>query len=255
MNKRLKTTSGWILVILGINTMVYSQKPVIEWVSIPAGTFQMGSPASETERFEDELQHQVTLSAFKMSKYEITFAQYDQFCRATGRRKPVDENWGREDLPVINVNWEDANAFALWMGCRLPTEAEWEYAARAGTTTPFYTGYCLNTTQANFNGYYPYHRCERGNYRQRTLPVGSFPPNDWGLYDMYGNVWEWCYDWYDNYLPEPQTDPAGAISGTNRVFRGGSWYCFGNYCRSAYRSCYEPQNVNYGIGFRIVSSE
>ena len=240
-----------VLVILGLTG--FSQKPVIEWVSIPAGTFMMGSPKAEAERFDDEVQHQVTLGAFNMSKYEITFGQYDKFCDATGRSQPFDEGWGRGKKPVINVSWTDAKAFAEWMGCRLPTEAEWEYATRAGSATPFYTGDCLGTGQANYNGNYPYSGCREGTLMRKTVPIGGFEPNTWGLHDMLGNVWERCNDVYDNYPPGAQTNPKGPSKGTNRVIRGGSWYCYANYCRSAYRGNHNPDQVNYGIGIRLVS--
>lgn len=228
-----------------------TEKPTIEWVDIPAGTFTMGSPTSEDK---NETQHQVTLSAFKMSKYEVTFEQYDLFCDATGRSKPSDEGWGRGKQPVINVSWHDATAFAEWIGCRLPTEAEWEYAARAGTTTPYNTGNCLCTSQANYNGLYPYKGCSEGEYRAKTIQVGSFVPNVWGLYDMHGNVWEWCSDWFGVYSISAQTNPKGHESGTRRVGRGGSWSSFGSYCRSGCRSSNAPDGRNSFIGFRLVSA-
>lgn len=230
-------------------------KPTIEWVFIPAGTFTMGSPESEVNRCDEEVQHKVTLSAFKMSKYAVTFEQYDMFCEATGREKPHDAGWGRGKRPVINVDWDDAVAFADWMGCRLPTEAEWEYACRAGTTTPFNTGNNLTTSHANYNGQYPYNGNDYGEYREKTLPVGSFAPNAWGLYDMHGNVWEWCSDLYGKYSETNQTNPTGPekapFSFPFRVVRGGTWFTSACDCRSAYRNFATP-DYRFFVGFRLV---
>jgi formylglycine-generating enzyme required for sulfatase activity len=230
-------------------------KPTIEWASIPAGTFTMGSPTGEVGRNEDETQHQVTLSAFKMSKYEVTSEQYDLFCDATGRSKPIDMGLGRGNRPVIYVSWDDATAFAEWMGCRLPTEAEWEYACRAGTTTTFNTGICLSASQANYNGY-AYSGCSKGEDKKKTLlPAGSFSPNAWGLYDMHGNVWEWCSDWYGDYSSSAQTNPKGALSGSARVLRGGSWNSFAVGCRTAVRYKRTTNSNYYDMGFRLVSTK
>lgn len=232
-----------------------TEKPSIEWVSIPAGHFLLGSPTKEHDRIEDERQVKVTLNGFKMSKYEVTYDQYDLFCEATGREKPDDNGWGRGNRPVINVDWHDATAFADWMGARLPTEAEWEYACRAGTTTPFNTGENLTTNQANYNGKKPYGDFPAGDYKRKTLPVGSFEPNTWGLYDMHGNVWEWCSDWYGPYPAKEQTNPQGSAEGTSRVFRGGGWYSAGMMCRSARRYNLNPDFSYNFIGFRLVMSE
>jgi formylglycine-generating enzyme len=233
-----------------------NDKPSIDWVDIPAGTFIMGSPQSEVDRNKDEIQHQVTLSAFKMSKYEVTFEQYDAFCDATGRPKPNDKDWGRDKRPVIYVSWDDATAFADWMGCRLPTEAEWEYAARAGTTTSYNTGKELTAAQANHNGNYPYNKSGTKEYQQKTMPVGSYAPNAFGLYDMHGNVGEWCSDWYGDYFASAQTNPIGPVTSADyRVSRGGGWLNNVLLCRSAYRNSFDQDSSYDYLGFRIVSTK
>jgi formylglycine-generating enzyme required for sulfatase activity len=138
-------------------------------------------------------------------------------------------------------------------GYRLPTEAQWEYACRAGTGTPFSTGNNITTSQANYDGRGPYNNNAKGENRGKTTPVGrSFAPNAWGLYDMHGNVWEWCWDWYGSYSSGAQTDPGGAVSGYSRVIRGGSWDNYGQYLRSAYRNFDYPYGRSYVIGFRLV---
>ena len=254
--KTMKNAIYGLLLVFATTALFAQTKPTIEWADIPAGTFTMGSPTSEVDRRDDETQHQVTLSAFKMSKYEVTFEQYDLFCEATGRSKPDDHGWGRGKRPVINVSWADAVAFAEWMGCRLPTEAEWEYAARAGTTTPFNTGNNLTTAQANYNGNKPYNNNEKGENRGKTMPVGSFAPNAWGLYDMHGNLWEWTSDWYGDYSTSAQKNPQGPSSGTLRTRRGGSWHGEAYRCRSAFRRHdTRPETRNTSLGFRVASSK
>ena len=244
-------------------------------VRIKGGTFTMGSPVDEPERWDEEIQHQVKVSSFSIGKYQVTQKEYEEIMGTNPSRFKGDGN-----LPVESVSWFDAieycNKRSQWEGItpayiiggsdrnrtvtwnrdangyRLPTEAEWEYACRAGTTTPFNTGNNITTKQANYNGNYPYNGNESGEYRETTVPVGSFPANRWGLYDMHGNVWEWCWDWYGDYETGVQVDPTGAVSGDYRVERGGSWDDHGQYLRSAYRDRSNP-SISYDfIGFRLV---
>ncbi len=218
-------------------------KPVIEFVDIPAGTYMMGSPLTEPGRKEDEIQHKVTVSSFKMSKYCITFEQFDAFCEATGRRKPF--GFKRGNMPISQITWYDAQAFAEWMGCRLPTEAEWEYAARANTTTPFFTGDSLTSDQAYFNN----------TSGREAMPVGSFPPNAFGLYDMHGNMGELCSDWYGEYNLKETSNPKGPETGEQKVLRGGGFWVSAQVCRSASRDSVPPGNRGAGISFRIVKDK
>jgi len=234
-----------------------------EMVRIPAGSFLMGSPPSEPERNDDEgPQHQVQVPAFELGKYEVTFDQWDACVSAGGcTHRPEDQGWGRGTRPVINISWDDAQGYVKWLNTqtgkqyRLPSEAEWEYAARAGTTTPFSTGNCITTAQANYDGNIDYAGCgaKTGVYLQKTQPVGSYPANRWGLYDMHGNAWEWVQDSsHTNYQGAPGDGSAWEdAGGRERVLRGGSWFSGGRYCRSANRFGDVPGHRNRYVGFRL----
>ncbi len=251
------------------------------FVLIKGGTFQMGSPGTEAWRSADETQHTVTVSDFYMSKYELTQKEYEEI---TGNNP---SNFSGENLPVENISWLDAVTFCnarsgkenltpaytidgqnvSWdrsaNGYRLPTEAEWEYACRAGTTTPFYMENSPSSEEANYYGHYPYEiednyfsqgnlQVQPGEYRQTTVPVGSFSENPYGLYDMHGNVSEWVWDYYGEYPAEEQTNPAGPATGTLRVYRGGGWNDFAKNMRSAYRATLEQNKGSFNLGIRLV---
>ena len=169
-----------------------------------------------------------------------------------------------DHYPVVGVSWDDAVAYGEWLSkktgrkFRLPTEAEWEYACRAGEKTPFNTGENLTTDQANYDGNYPYNGNAKGEYRQKTVAVESFEPNKWGLYNMHGNVWEWCSDWFGGkYYDECKasgtvTNPAGPSTGSDRVLRGGGWGSNAGRCRSATRDWSSPGLRSDLVGFRLV---
>ena len=225
-------------------------------VYIPPGEFMMGLPSSESERqYDEDPVHRLTVTrGFYVSTTEATQAQY----RSIMGTNP--SYFKGKDNPVEMVSWNNAVEFCERLSekegrtYRLPTEVEWEYACRAGTTTPFYTGETINTSQANYNGDYVYGNGTKGVFRERTVSVGSFPPNAFGLYDMHGNVGEWCQDWYgeDYYETSPVSNPQGPSSGKCRVLRGGCWGSSPQLCRSADRDCFTPDFRSGNSGFRIV---
>jgi formylglycine-generating enzyme required for sulfatase activity len=241
---------------------------------IPAGKFRMGSPADEPERDPEEVLHEVAITRpFYLGVYEVTQAQYQ---RLMGKNPAFFnmQRGGGPDHPVEQVRWAEAVEFCNRLSnlaeerkagraYRLPTEAEWEYACRAGTGTPFHAGKGLSSTQANFNGKYPYGEAAAGPYLGKTAKVGSYAPNAWGLYDMHGNVAEWCSDWYDPdyYKNSPKGDPTGPPKGVQstgykdqffRVARGGCWLDEGRGCRAAYRFRFQPSEPYRLLGFRVA---
>jgi formylglycine-generating enzyme required for sulfatase activity len=225
----------------------------LELVLIPAGKFMMGSPETEKERLEDEVQHEVTLTKpYWIGKYEVTQEAYE---RVMGN----NPSWfvgGRN--PVEMVSWDNAQEFCQKLSrrtrreARLPTEAEWEHACRAGRSTPFHTGETISTAEANYNGSYVYGSGAKGENRRNTMAVGSLASNAFGLYDMHGNVGEWCGDWFVEYAKGAQCDPPGAADGQLHVLRGGSWDVIPSYCRSACRYWGAPGRRYKITGFRVV---
>ncbi len=281
-----------ILAMLGATTMASATtfpSPSADFVLIDGGTFQMGSPESEDWRSNDETQHLVTLSPFFMAKYEVTQRQWREI---TGKNPST---FTGDSLPVESVTWLEAVEFCnalskrdgrtpaytvadggltvSWNraanGYRLPTEAEWEAAARAGTATPFYSRKVPGADDANFYAHYPYQieqnyfhdevlETRPGVYRGKTVAVGSFAPNPNGLFDICGNVGEWCFDYYADYVVSTssttvaQTNPTGVASGTRRVYRGGGWNDFGKNLRSAYRAAMQQDSSAYNVGLRLA---
>ena len=243
---------------------------------IPAGEFMMGSPMDEGEN-DEHPPHKVHIDAFFMDKYEVTNAQFKKFVDATNYVTQAEKNgkswtwdgkrwvelegadWRHpagprstlDDLmnyPVVHLSWNDAEAYAKWAGKRLPTEAEWEKACRGGTTSRYSTGEKITHEDANFKG------VGGRDVWQQASPVGSFAPNQWGLYDMYGNVWERCSDWYsENYYAEsPAHMPQGPEEGDLRVLRGGSWYNYAYALRSPNRYVYGETITAHSVGFRCA---
>ena len=232
----------------------------IKLMLIPKGKFLMGSPESKEGRFENETHHRVTITKdFYMGAMEVTQAQWQKVMGNNPSKFKGDQ------LPVETVSWDEAVEFCKRLSempeekkagrkYRLPTEAEWEYACRAGTTTPFHFGSQLNGRQANCDGTKPYGTETKGPYLENTSSVGTYPANAWGLYDMHGNVWEWCSDWYEGYPPESVTDPIGPATGSDRVRRGGCWGGGAVFVRSAIRGRYTPSDRDDCIGFRVALS-
>ncbi|MBR3225318.1 MAG: SUMF1/EgtB/PvdO family nonheme iron enzyme [Atopobiaceae bacterium] len=247
---------------------------------IKGGTFTMGSPTSESWRSDDEEQHEVTVGDFYLAPKEVTQGEYGAL---------MGKGEGSDERPVANVTWYDAIAYCnalsaraglkpayvvdgenvMWDlaadGYRLPTEAEWEYACRAGTTGPFNLNHSVSAEEANYYGHYPYEiegnyfdqevlEVKPGVYRGEAIAVGSFVPNAWGLYDMHGNVAEWVWDRYGAYGKDAAQDPTGPEDGALRVNRGGGWNDFAKNLRSAYRASLSPTSSSPSVGFRVARS-
>lgn len=250
-------------------------------ILINGGTYLMGSPETEMQRETDEVQHEVKVSDFYIGRYEVTQKEYEEVMGDN------PSNFEGENLPVENITWYEAIEYCNKLsekegltpvytidgenvswdrsanGYRLPTEAEWEYAARAGITTPFNTENSISDEEANYYGHYPYGieenyftqenlETEPGQYRQTTVEVDSFSPNKWGLYNIHGNVAEWCFDHYGAYDLENTDNPSGPTTGTLRVNRGGGWNDYAKHLRCAYRASTTPDQKMSNIGFRVV---
>ncbi|MEE4330163.1 MAG: formylglycine-generating enzyme family protein [Wenzhouxiangella sp.] len=233
-----------------------------EMVVIPAGRFVMGSPADEAQRQATEgPQREVEIGRFAMARFETRFADWD-LCLAEGgcRHRPDDNGWGGGDQPVIDVSWNDAQDYLAWLSThtgsryRLPTEAEWEYAARAGTTGRHYLGDCFDSATANFNARRPARGCPTDDFLQRPLPVASFPANPFGLHDMHGNVWEWVQDCANaNYQGAPTDGSAWMRGNCNRgTVRGGAWHDWGFWLRAASRYSFPRDSRHTVGGFRVA---
>jgi formylglycine-generating enzyme required for sulfatase activity len=235
-----------------------------EIVVIPAGRFMMGSPANEPQRTKSETQVQVSIAApFAVGKYAVTFDEWNA-CVADGGcigYKPDDHGWGRGKHPVINVNWDNAKAYASWLSrktgkiYRLLSEAEREYVTRAGTTMQFWWGSSIRATQANYNGaVYAYGGGLKRGYRRQTLPVDSFEPNAWGLYQVHGNVWEWTEDCWNESNEGNPADGSARTTGecSRRVVRGGSWNSYPQFLRSAGRGGIIAVTQGFDLGFRLA---
>ena len=260
LKKRVFILFGFLFIF--ISALMFAEQPADSMVLINSGTFTMGSPASEAGRLANEgPQRQITLSSFYISRFLITQAEYQEIMGVN----PSD--FKGDNLPVETVSWFDAieycnkrsliegltpayvieRTIVTWdreaNGYRLPTEAEWEYACRAGTQTPFNSGISMDAAGWNSS-----------NSERRTWPVGEKLPNSWGLYDMHGNVLEWCWDWLGNYSSGAQTDPLGAATGNKRVYRGGNWRFIANHSRSAYRFGNFPNLKTNFVGFRVARS-
>ncbi len=253
---------------VSVTTTVTTEK-----IFVKGGIFKMGSPEGVGENNERP-QRQVTLSDFYISKYEVTNAEYAKFLNAKGNQEEGGSTWlditnnfcqiekagktfkakaGKENHPVIMVTWYGAKAYASWAGGRLPTEAEWEYAAGGGNKSKGYK--YSGSNKINEVAWYRENSqiIEKAiSNGKGTHPIGKKKPNELGIYDMTGNVWEWCSDWYGSYGSAAETNPQGASSGSERVLRGGSWGNDAYDCRVAYRDSYNPSSSYYFIGFRII---
>jgi formylglycine-generating enzyme required for sulfatase activity len=231
----------------------------------PAGEFVMGAPPEEPDSQDNERpQQQVRLSQFLLGRYPVTQAQWRVaagYDRSNRDLNPEPSRFKGDNLPVEQVSWEDAQEFCQRLSVktgkdyRLPSEAQWEYACRAGTETPFHFGEIITTEIANYNGNSTYNGSPKGERSEKTIEVGSFPANDWGLHDMHGNVWEWCEDDYHSSYDRAPNDGSAWVDSdrtkTSKLLRGGSWYFDPANCRSAVRVHHSRGIAIHDVGFRV----
>ncbi len=255
--------------------LIWTNSIAMQFSLVPPGEFVMGSPATEkgSSVHEPQLEHRVNITrSFYLGVYPVTQGQYELVMNQNPSQFKEDSGQDSKRFPVDSVTWEEAVEFCRKLSAfadtvkagrvyRLPTEAEWEYACRAGTTTPFHFGKSVSSTQANFDGYHPYGGAAHGPFLQRPTAVGSYKYNNFGLFDMHGNVQEWCEDWYDKnyYKNSSLEDPPGPKEGTYRdkpvrVLRGGGWDSIAMVCRSGERSFDQPTRRYHDYGFRVVCS-
>jgi formylglycine-generating enzyme required for sulfatase activity len=275
MHNTIKETGSLLVLFLAVTVILTALLPVrifaldksfvnslgMEFVLIPAGTFIMGSPRDEQCRDKDEMQHEVTITQpFYLQTTEVTLEQW----RALMGKRLFSRRIKEDNLPAVKVSWHDCmdfikklNALGQW-SYRFPTEAEWEYACRAGSCTPKSWGNTIRCEAAMYGNNssrspecVPYVKAS-GLRIDQPAPVKSYPPNDWGLYDIHGNVWEWCRDWYGDFTESAEINPLGPDSGYVRVRRGGSWFNEGSLCRSANRNYGHPASRYRTTGFRLV---
>lgn len=272
---------AFIFIMIILMTATAAAQQPNNMILINGGMFVMGSPQNEEGRSAEEIQRNITVSSFFISRFPITQREFQEIMGYN------PSSFKDDSLPVESITWWEALEYCnkrsqkerltpvytidkskgtvTWnrsaAGYRLPTEAEWEYACRSGTSTPFNTGAKITSDQANFNGVWQEEllnefgvitRINRGEYRAKTTQVGTFSPNARGLYDMHGNVWEWCWDLYGPYASGTHTNPAGTLTGYSRVMRGGSWSNTAANVRSAHRVDYDPDSKGNDIGFRVV---
>ncbi len=237
-----------LILCFTLNFLAFGQgKESIEWVKVEGGTFQMGCQKTEADCYPDEEQHAVTVSTFHISKYEITVEQFRYYCQQTGNQMPPAPHFGWEDkAPIVNVTWQQAYDYAKWIGGRLPTEAEWEYAARGGKYSKGYT-YSGSDDALEVGWCYE-------NSDKKTHPVGEKKANELGLYDMSGNAWEWCNDNYEIYYYKnsPQKNPQGPAKGIGKVNRGGCYNFDYHLMKNSHRRGSGEESIGTGTGFRIV---
>jgi formylglycine-generating enzyme required for sulfatase activity len=272
---QIPTTAGWVvregnqwtkkeksITVTGYQEQL-AENIAINLIQIPAGEFQMGAPEQEADRQSDEgPQHQVELRSFFLGQTPVTQAQWQVVAGWPKQQLDLKDQpslFQGANRPVEQVSWQEAEEFCRRLSVRtgqdytLPSEARWEYACRAGTTTPFSFGETLTPELANYDANNTYASGPKGVYRQQTTEVGSFPANGWGLHDMHGNVWEWCLDpWHGSYEGAPTDGSAWMVGGgASKLLRGGSWHVLPAFCRSAYRYDDHPGSRNIIIGFRV----